>query len=70
MVASEFVTELVPLEGAEEGVGNFLGSICSQLISFGNLDVASEKARKIASWAADNEEDFEKNANCVVLEKR
>lgn len=47
MVASESVTELVPLEGADEGVGNFLGSICSQLISFGNLEVASEKARKV-----------------------
>ncbi|KAD4584798.1 hypothetical protein E3N88_22399 [Mikania micrantha] len=70
---SESVTELVPLDGAEDGIGNFLGSICSQVTSFGNLEVASEKARNvmtIGSSVADNEEEFVKNANCCVLEKR
>lgn len=29
----------MPLEGAEEGEGNFLGSICSQVVeALGNLD--------------------------------
>ncbi|XWS21705.1 hypothetical protein CRYUN_Cryun30bG0077400 [Craigia yunnanensis] len=40
----DVVTELVPLEGDEEGVGSFLGSICSQY-SLGNLD-ASERTMK------------------------
>ncbi|GKB20232.1 hypothetical protein Tco_0854155 [Tanacetum coccineum] len=82
-VVCELVTVFVPLDGADEGVGSFFGSICSQLTSFGNLDVASDRARKvimlnnkifllldIGSGAADNEEDFVKNANCCVLVKR
>ncbi|MBA0738136.1 hypothetical protein Gogos_011544, partial [Gossypium gossypioides] len=42
--AVDVVTELVPLEGDEDGVGNFLGSICSQY-SLGNLD-DSERTMK------------------------
>lgn len=33
----DVVTELVPLEGDDEGVGSFLGSICFQY-SLGNLE--------------------------------
>nr|GEW83642.1 hypothetical protein [Tanacetum cinerariifolium] len=46
-VVCELVTVFVPLDGADEGVGSFFGSICSQLTSFGNLDVASDRARKV-----------------------
>lgn len=38
------MAEFVPLEGDEEGVGSFLGSICCQQ-SLGNLD-ASERTMK------------------------
>ncbi|KAI3460541.1 hypothetical protein Pfo_017204 [Paulownia fortunei] len=45
MVFEDVVTEFVPLEGAEEGEGSFLGSICSQLYALGNLDASDMKMR-------------------------
>lgn len=41
----EAVTEFVPLDGAEDGVGSFLGSICSQLYALGNLVPSETKTR-------------------------
>ncbi|XVF39209.1 hypothetical protein PTKIN_Ptkin01aG0017000 [Pterospermum kingtungense] len=41
----DVVSELVPLEGDEEGAGSFLGSICSQY-SLGNLDASDERTVK------------------------
>ena len=38
------VKELVPLEGDEEGVGSFLGSICFQY-SLGNLEPCERKMK-------------------------
>ena len=43
-VEEDDVTEFVPLEGDEEGIGSFLGSICSQY-DLGNLE-ASERTMK------------------------
>ncbi|GKU87789.1 hypothetical protein SLEP1_g2130 [Rubroshorea leprosula] len=47
-VEDDVVRELVPLEGEEEGMGSFLGSICCQL---GNLDASerTKKARRVKS---------------------
>jgi len=46
----EGVTEFVPLEGEEEGEGNFLGNICSQY-SLGNLEPCERTriARRVKS---------------------
>lgn len=46
-VVEDVVTEFVPLEGAEEGEGNFLGSICSQVEALGgNLDPSETTTQK------------------------
>lgn len=37
--------EFVPLEGADDGVGSFLGIICSQ-DAFGNLEASEETMKK------------------------
>lgn len=51
IVSDDLETELVPLEGDEEGAGSFLGIICSQL-DLDNLDASDErtmKARRVKS---------------------
>jgi len=43
-VEENLLTELVPLEGAEEGTGSFFGSICSQW-TWGNLEASDTSTR-------------------------